>query len=326
MAPHVSVVITTYNQARYIGAAVASALEQSYRDFEVIVVDDGSTDGTAAELNRYRSALRYVRQENRGIAASRNAGIRHATGRLLAFLDGDDVWHRDKLQRQVAAALAYPGSGLIASDGVEFADDEIVRESLLDPGIVGSFNGQDIVTLRCQREFITRNLIATTSQVMVPRTVIDRIGPSDERFPVASDWDLYLRISAAFDVTFLRSKLVKYRYLPGSASGPRSFRSFRWGLDELLVLREHKRRATPEIRRFVGEELARRTRRLAEEAYYHGAETSHGWARGYLFRVVARNPTSLAALVYLVGACTPRLLARKCGRLVRTMVGLRKAS
>jgi glycosyltransferase involved in cell wall biosynthesis len=317
------VVITTYNQAGYIAATVASVLDQTYRDMEIVLVDDGSTDGTEAVLRAYRSRLNYIRQRNRGVAAARNTGIRHARGQMLAFLDGDDLWQPEKIRRQLEVAEAHARSGLIVADGVEFGPDGVIRESLLNPSIVPLFQGRDTLTLRCYKDLIRQNLITTTSQVMVPRPVIERIGLSDERFAVSSDWDLYLRIAAEFEVTFLKAKLVQYRYLLTSASGPRALRSFKWGLDEIRVLRKHVGLAAPEMRQVVRTELVRRTHAIAEEAYYHSTGADRSWARRYLLNVVIRNPTSLSAAAYLVGACTPRVFTRRFGRLLRRVVGLR---
>jgi glycosyltransferase involved in cell wall biosynthesis len=320
--PAISVVITTYNQAPYIAASIGSVLDQTYRDFEIIVVDDGSTDHTETEVRPFGASLKYIRQRNRGVAAARNAGIRVASGQMLAFLDGDDLWAPGKLAQQMAAVAACPSSGLIVADGVEFAPEGVIGESLLNPSIVRLFEGQDQVTLRCYCDLLHQNLISTTSQVMVPRAVIERVGVSDERFNVSSDWDLYLRIAAEFEVTFLKAKLVSYRYLSTSASGPRPLRSFRWGLDEIRVLRKHARIASPGMREVVNRELARRTRAIAEEAYYYGIQADRQWARRYLWRVFTRNPTSLAAAAYLVGACTPRALIARFGRLLRRIIGL----
>ena len=123
MHPRVSVVITTYNQAPYIRQAVDSALGQTFRSRDILVVDDGSTDDTQAALAPYRDRINYIRQGNRGVAGSRNTGVRHARGELLAFLDGDDLWDPAKLEIQVAAADSAPLSGLIAVNGVEFGPE-----------------------------------------------------------------------------------------------------------------------------------------------------------------------------------------------------------
>jgi len=321
-APTVSVIITTYNQAAYIPATIVSVLDQTYRDFEIIIVDDGSTDSTSHDIVPYRDRLTYIRQANRGVPAARNVGIRHANGRLLAFLDGDDLWEPTKLQKQVEAAEAHPNSGLIVADGVEFAPDAIVRDSLIGPSILSRLKDRDSITLRCYEELILHNLIGTTSQVMIPRKVIDRVGLSDERFPVSSDWDLYLRIAASDDVTFLKHKLVRYRYLATSASGPQHLRQFRWGLDVTRVLRKHVGLATPAAASLVRAELARHTRATAAAAYYYSMETDHWWGRRYLFHLLVANPASLSVSAYLLGVCAPRFVTRRFGHVVRRVLGL----
>src|SRR5437763_15026798 len=115
--PLVSVVITTFNQASYIGAALESVFNQSYKRYEVIVVDDGSTDETPRVLEPFRPWIVHVRQANQGVAAARNTGVRQAKGELVAFLDGDDLWEPDKLISQLEAPLANPSSRLIATAG-----------------------------------------------------------------------------------------------------------------------------------------------------------------------------------------------------------------
>ena len=138
--PHsISVIITTYNQSAFIGEALESVLTQSHQPSEIIVVNDGSTDDTDAQLTPYRARIRYIYQTNRGVAASRNTGVRNAGGELLAFLDSDDVWHPEKLARQVAAFNLHPDCGLIAVNGVQFDECGIRMEDLLAPCITGNF-------------------------------------------------------------------------------------------------------------------------------------------------------------------------------------------
>src|SRR5881628_3332235 len=124
MRPIVSVIITTYNQGRYISETIHSAIEQDFDDREIIVVDDGSTDDTPTLVVAFGQRVLYLRQRNQGVAGSRNAGILQARGEFLAFLDGDDLWEPHKLSRQVRAARDNPLSGLIVADGVQFDDEE----------------------------------------------------------------------------------------------------------------------------------------------------------------------------------------------------------
>src|SRR5262245_16845767 len=106
--PEVSVIIPSYNSARYLTDAVSSVLGQTFLDFEVLIIDDGSTDDTAAVISRYGERVGYIRQLNAGVAAARNRGIKESRGRYVAFLDADDTWHQDKLETQVRALRENP--------------------------------------------------------------------------------------------------------------------------------------------------------------------------------------------------------------------------
>lgn len=118
----VSVLIPTYNRARFLPDAIGSVLDQTFRDFELIVVDDGSTDGTE-ELVRRFPEVRYVRQEHAGISAARNRALAEAGGGLITWLDSDDVWSREKLEKQVAYLDAHPECGLVFCRLHCFLDD-----------------------------------------------------------------------------------------------------------------------------------------------------------------------------------------------------------
>src|SRR5713101_1015511 len=247
--PLVSIVITTFNQAPYVVAALESVFSQTFERYEVIVVDDGSTDYTPRVLEPFEPRITYVRQANQGIAAARNTGVSHAKGELVAFLDGDDLWEPAKLACQVEAALAHPKSGLIASDGVQFDDTGLIDESLIGPSVRVLMNpGLGIATIQAFQHLLMGNFIATVSQVMIPRAVLESIGPSDPSFALVSDWDLYLRISRRYPVSLLSRKLVRWRYLTTSASGPEALRRLRWGLEGVSLLDKHVRLASSDLR------------------------------------------------------------------------------
>jgi len=122
-SPLVSVVIPAYNCAPFIGESLDSVYRQTYRNWEVIVIDDGSTDETRAILAPHTGRIRYFYQENRGTAAARNAGVRQARGELIAFLDNDDIWLPEKLERQVQVMQGSPECGLVFTDGIMFMAD-----------------------------------------------------------------------------------------------------------------------------------------------------------------------------------------------------------
>lgn len=123
--PFVSVVIPTYNLARYTSEALTSVQAQTFTDFEVVIVDDGSTDDTIQIVQPFLSDSRFnlIQQENHGTAAARNTAVRHARGKWVAFLDCDDLWLPDKLEKQVALIEADPGASLVFGNGIEFAED-----------------------------------------------------------------------------------------------------------------------------------------------------------------------------------------------------------
>ena len=323
MRPTVSVVITTYNQERYITATVESALAQDFADREIIVVDDGSTDDTPARLGAFGTRVVYLRQRNQGVASSRNTGIRTARGEFLAFLDGDDLWEPGKLSRQVTAARAHPRSGLIVVDGVQFTDEGgILRPSLLAPSIRALLASSESVTLRCHDELLMHNVILTSSQVLIPRAVLDQVGLSDLRIGHASDWDLYLRIAARYEVTFMRDSLTRWRYLPTSVSGPQHLREMRWAADELAVLRKQLTEAPEERRPAIRTLLRARALERAYTIYCYGMESDRAFAREQLRRMLGRYPTSAVILGFLAALHLPRRLNRRVGSVARRLMGL----
>src|SRR5256714_5565574 len=171
--PHVSVVVTTYNQAAFIGAALESVLAQTFSDSEVIVVDDGSTDDTSEVVRSFGSRLTYIRQRNQGVAASRNTGVAATRGELVAFLDGDDLWEPDKLAAQVSAAARWPTSAVFVVDGVEFNDTVIVYDSLFGDTLRAQLQASSgEFAFPCYRALLAANLIATTSQVMARKAAL----------------------------------------------------------------------------------------------------------------------------------------------------------
>ena len=305
--PHVSVIVTTFNHAPYIAEAIRSVLAQTYTNREIIVVDDGSTDDTPAVLAGFGDAITAIQQPNKGVAGSRNRGIRGATGLLLAFIDGDDRWHPDMLRRLVEAHERFPDSGLIACDGRVFDGERILRTRLLPSSVVASQAGNGpVISCECFEHLIRGNLIATTSQIMIPRRVIDDVGESDGAFPVASDYDLYLRIARKYPFTFVREHLVDWRYLPTSASGPAALRQFHWTADDVAILRKHARLAPPALRPVISDTLTRKARRIAQRAYYRGCETDRRWARAYLWRVCRNSGGDPVVALYLMAVLMPR--------------------
>lgn len=200
-SPRVSIVIPAYNAERFIGAAIESALAQTYRNCELIVVDDGSTDATAAVVRKFGRRVTYLYQPNSRQAAARNRGIAASRGDLLAFLDSDDEWMPTKLEMQVSRFRDDPTLGLVYC--------LVVRVD--STGRISHFqsSGREGLVLA---EILLGNLeFGGGSTMMVPRSVLDDIGGFDTTLSPCEDTDLFWRIAARYPVGCVQEHMVRYR-------------------------------------------------------------------------------------------------------------------
>ena len=199
--PLVSVVIPTYNRATLLARALDSALAQTLSDFEVLVVDDGSTDETEAVVRGCGDdRVRYLRQPtNQGVSAARNRGLQEARGPFIAFLDSDDVWFPHKLDAQVTRFRELPEDVGLLYGGVENEYDQGQRELQMP-----SHRGDLYATL------LVRNVIHGTSGVMIRRDVVTTVGFFDEEIPAIEDYDYWLRASRFFEVDYIEEPLIRY--------------------------------------------------------------------------------------------------------------------
>lgn len=202
--PRVTVVIPSYNCAPYVEAAVASVLDQSFPDFELIVVDDGSGDNTAQVLERFRSdpRFRYHRQENRGLPGARNAGVRISHSEYLAFLDADDLLDPDALRRMVDA-LDRSGASWCLIDILKARPEgrEVQRSDI---------PADDPFHAILRDDFIRRGMFFR-------RDAFVEVGMYDEEMKYREDWDLNIRMFAARkDFTYLAQPLYVYTWREGS--------------------------------------------------------------------------------------------------------------
>lgn len=206
--PAVSVVIVTYNKADTIVAAIDSVLRQTFRDFEVLVVDDGSTDQTPRLVRAYGDRVRYLPKTNGGTGSARNLGIAQSRGAFVAFLDGDDLWLPDKLTRQLAVFERAPE--ILAVQCSAHCVDNMLRafeSRRCDP--------QDDTLI----DFLMfKNLPAFSSAVVVRREVFDRIGGFGTDLVILSDWDMACRLAQAGTFRSLPDFLVLYRHYPNNQS------------------------------------------------------------------------------------------------------------
>ncbi len=193
----VSVIIPAYNRAHVLGRAIGSVLAQTYRDFELIVVDDGSTDNTALLPACCDDRVTLVRQDNRGVSAARNAGIRHSHGEFVAFLDSDDEWLPNKLARQVDRSGSGTPDFICHTDEIWLRDGKIVPQKKIHYKQGGRFFERALQ--RC---------LISPSSVMLSRSLLDKVGWFDPDLPAAEDYDLWLRITAFYEVDFVSEPLV----------------------------------------------------------------------------------------------------------------------
>jgi glycosyltransferase involved in cell wall biosynthesis len=202
MKPAVSVVIATYNYARYLPAAVESALRQTLPSLEVVIVDDGSTDATPRVVRPLLTDPRvyYHRKAHAGVAAAKNAGVSLSQAPLVAFLDADDVWMPPKLARQAALFRADPGLGVAYT-----------RRWLIDQrGRRLEYEQPPLFRGRVLNHLFRTNFVCFSS-AMVRRDVLDEAGPFDEGLALAVDYDLWLRVALRHRFDYVDEPLVEYR-------------------------------------------------------------------------------------------------------------------
>ena len=150
--PVVSAIIPTYNFGRFLGEAIQSVLDQTFTDFELIVVDDGSTDDTREVVGSFNdSRIRYIYQENRGLPAARNTGIKASRGEYIAFLDSDDIWLTQNLELKVKSLDSHPDAGLVCSDGYNFDDATGAIIGTLWHDVLHGFNLRERLSSHCER-------------------------------------------------------------------------------------------------------------------------------------------------------------------------------
>ncbi len=217
--PAVSVIIPTYNRYPLLCQAIASVLNQSDPDFELIIVDDGSTDETAGVSETFHGVLHYHYQEHHGVSAARNRGIRHARGEWVCFLDSDDLWHPRKLEIQRSVMEKNPAMQISYTEEIWYR-----RGIRVNPGKKHVKHSGWIF------EHCLPLCIISPSSVMIRKSLFRQIPPFDETYPVCEDYDLWLRISQRHPVHLIREPLITKRNgHPGqlSASG--------WGFDRYRV-------------------------------------------------------------------------------------------
>jgi teichuronic acid biosynthesis glycosyltransferase TuaG len=263
-----SVIIPVYNAGAYITQSLTSVFAQSFGDFEVIVVDDGSTDNTAEQVKSFsdRAALRYIHQTNAGPAAARNTGLALAQGQLIAFLDSDDLWHPRKLEAHFERMQNSPQMGMSFNWFEIFYDHP--QEQRLAPWFVPPAKPRLYWV-----DFLERNWTGTSSTVVVRAECLKGRRGFDARFHTGEDYHLWLEIAQeGWEIGFIPETLTIYRKRPSSLT----VNYVQIALDELHVMEDAAQSCDSQSQ--VAIELAITRRRLdVAWAYFKSGQNRLAW-------------------------------------------------
>lgn len=223
--PLVSIVTPTYNRADFLPAAISSVLAQTYEDFELIVVDDGSEDDTRAVLEPFLGdkRVRYFYQENQGQSVARNYALAQSSGEFIAFLDSDDLWCPNKLEKQLSAFDANPDADIVHGDEVLIDEQgEVITEKNMK-----RYSG------RITRQLLADNSVSITT-ALVKRRCFQEMGGFDTSVGVADDYDLWLRFSAKYRFYYEPGIVASYRVMTNQIS---SDKRRRFEANEFIIKR-----------------------------------------------------------------------------------------
>lgn len=213
-------IITTHNRQERVQKAIRSVLEQSHQPDEIILIDDGSTDSTEKIIHREFPSIQYIRQSHQGISQARNKGIAQSSGHWIAFLDSDDEWLPNKLEKQIDQLKKAPEYGICHTNEIW-----IRRGVRVNPKKIHQKFGGDIFK-KC-----LPLCIISPSSVMIHRTLFNVYGDFDPSLPVCEDYDLWLRLCAFLPVLYVKEQLiVKYGGHPDQLS-----RKY-WGMDRYRIV------------------------------------------------------------------------------------------
>ncbi len=281
--PRVSVIIPAHNSMQWVAAAIDSVLSQGYRDHEVIVIDDGSTDKTADVLESYGRRIRCIYQSNAGVSNARNRGVSVSSGEFIAYLDADDMWYSHKLECQIAFLDAHLKCGLVHSD-VTVIDEQnrIIR---------ARFNletARPVPSGHCRQDLLRRCHIQVPS-VIERRKCIEEVGGFNEQFMAIEDYLHWIMVSLkGWEFGYINEPLAKYRWRPGSVSANKRLFLEEYGkmFGVLLPSLYEDRPQSPDVaivrKRFLQVER--------ELAYMDCMEGYLSSARHRLMRLIQRSP------------------------------------
>jgi glycosyltransferase involved in cell wall biosynthesis len=294
----VSILIPTYNGARFISECVESALNQTYANVEVVVIDDGSTDGTADILQKYESRIVLLRQENQGLCGALNSGLNGATGDFVSFLGHDDYIMAEKIEKQVRFLESHPEYGMVYTDGIGIDKSGATIRETYNRG-----------TFRQGRVFpeLFVEMFVSGPTMMIPRPVIEKVGHYDTAIAF-EDYQMALRISYYYPIGYIEDKLYAYRQHGSNMSS----RTYTMSKNNLLTIAAIAKEF-PDIKAIVGPKVFRN--RLADLHYGAGRvemeyRRDFGTARRYLWSAMKYRPHLRTAVALLSASLGIDLVTR----------------
>jgi len=305
MMPAVTAIITTFNRSSFVKEAIGSVLSQSFRDFELLVLDNSSTDDTRSVVESFKDKrLNYIRHEPLNISQARNLGVRQAKGKYIAFLDDDDLWLPDKLEKQLevfeegddALALVYGGLLWVDSNGIEVG----VHKPVL--------RGRVLTELLLQKDAFT----GSASNAMLRKSAVESLGGYDEDVPTGEDLDLYLRLAEKYLTDFTDESVVKVR----THSGPRLGDKLRDAAElELKMMNRYGYvfEQDRKLRSFYLQKIGGKLVRVGDACA----------GRKYIISAIKTNPLNLIAYFQLLLSALGRNLYYRIHRGYLTCRGLR---
>lgn len=218
--PFFSVIIPTFNRKPFLEAAVNSVLGQTFRDFELIIIDDGSCDGTRELISSYSDErLNYIYQTNSGVSCARNKGLEASKGLFIAFLDSDDHWRKDKLEKTISRIKECPGVSIFHTEEVWYRGKSLLNQKEIH---------------RKPSGFVYKNALPicciSISTATVKRDVFDSVGAFDESLEACEDYDFWLRATSKYEV-----KLIPEELTIKDGGRPDQLSSSVWGLDRFRI-------------------------------------------------------------------------------------------
>ncbi len=205
----VSVIIPAYNAMTYFPKTIESVLQQTFTDFEVIIVNDGSSDGIEEWVNTITdNRVKLISQKNQGAATARNTGIAHAKGEYIAFLDSDDLWEPSKLEKQVYCLENNPDIGLVYAWISSIDANGNSRGKIYANHIEGNV----------WEKLIEENIVRSCSAAMLRRECFEKLGVFDTNLKFAEDWEMWIRIATSYSFAVIKEPLVCYRHHPNNKS------------------------------------------------------------------------------------------------------------